>query len=218
MQILSGPQTLEIRKWAACNRAGLHALQCERSAAACPKRYSGILPRLRRMDIADTRVCCSAARRWGRHTVNCQQKRKAESCEICILTATVHKSVKSHCHRRWCTEKQEGRRERICEGSLTLMKTEPHEETYHRSFYCLHSQFNTAKAVTQKIRLQKNYYIGANVYMRRAEDGYVLDLKCTWFSLQIVQFRSFFSKTWKQSCLCIKLSAWHTGGLSVPIH
>lgn len=218
MQIKSGPQTLEIGKWAACNRAGLHALQCERSAAACPKRYSGILPRPRRMDIADTRVCCSAARRWGRHTLNCQQKRKAESCEICILTATVHRSVKSHCHRRWCTEKQEGRRERICEGSLTLMKTEPHEETYHRSFYCLHSQFNTAKVVTvTKDKTTEKLLHWCKWLHPRGWGQIYLDLKCTWFSFQIVQFRSF-SKTWKQSCLCIKLSAWHTGGLSVPIH
>ena len=79
-------------------------LQSESSAAVCAKRYCGILPRLRRMDIADTRVLCSAPRRWGRHTVNCRQNRKAESCEICILTATVHKSVKSHCLTRWYTE------------------------------------------------------------------------------------------------------------------
>lgn len=71
------------------------------------------------MDIADTRVCCSAARRWGRHTVNCRQNRKAEFCEICILTATVHKSVKRHCHTRWYTENQEDARERICGGGLT---------------------------------------------------------------------------------------------------
>lgn len=57
----------------------------------------------------------------GRHTLNCQQNRKAESCEICILTATVHKSVKNHCHTRWDTENLEQERERICEE--VLMKT-----------------------------------------------------------------------------------------------
>lgn len=76
------------------------SLQRERSAAVCAKRYCGISPRLRRMDIADTHVLYSAAKRWGRHTVNCRQNRKAESCEICILTATVHRSVKSHSHAR----------------------------------------------------------------------------------------------------------------------
>lgn len=40
---MSGPQTLEIRERAACDNAGLHALQCERNAAVCAKRYSGIL-------------------------------------------------------------------------------------------------------------------------------------------------------------------------------
>ncbi len=119
-QTMSGTQTLETWEWAACNHVGLHPLQCAGSAAVCAKRYCGILPWLRRMDIADTRVLCSAARRWGRHTVNCRQNRKAESCEICILTATVHKSVKSHCHARWYTEDQEEVRERICVGSLTL--------------------------------------------------------------------------------------------------
>ena len=92
------------------------------SAAVCAAGYCGILPRLRRMDIADTRILCSAARRWGRHTVNCRQNRKAESCEICILTATVHKSVKSHFHARWCTENQERVRGRICE--VILVKTD----------------------------------------------------------------------------------------------
>ncbi len=108
VQTMSRPQTWETRERAACNPALLHALQRESSAAArCSKRYSGISPRLRRMDIADTHVLCSAARRWERHTVNCRQNRKAESGEICILTATVHKSVKSHCHTRWYTENQE---------------------------------------------------------------------------------------------------------------
>lgn len=88
---------------AACNCVGLNALQCEECRSFC-KGYRGILPRLRRMDIADTHVLCSAARRWGRHTVNCRQNRKAESHEICILTATVHKSVKSRCYTRGYTE------------------------------------------------------------------------------------------------------------------
>lgn len=100
---LSGSQTPPI--W---EHVGLDALQCESSAAVSAKGYCGILAKLGRMDIADTRVLCSAARRWGRHTVNCRQNRKAESCEICILTARVHKSVKIHCYTRWYTEKQDG--------------------------------------------------------------------------------------------------------------
>lgn len=39
MQTVSGPQTLETRERAACNRVGRHTLQCERSAAVCAKRY-----------------------------------------------------------------------------------------------------------------------------------------------------------------------------------
>lgn len=106
LQTMWGAQTLQIWDRDACDHLGLNALQRARSAAVSAKGYCGVLPRLRRMDIADTCVLCSAARRWGRHTVNCRQNRKAESCEICILTATVHKSVKSHCYTRWYTEKR----------------------------------------------------------------------------------------------------------------
>lgn len=132
-QTISGWQTFQTWDRDACNHVGLNALQCARSAAVSAKGYCGILPRLRRMDIADTCVLCSAARRWGRHTVNCRQNRKAESCEICILTATVHKSVKSHCYTRRHTEKKEEVEWGVFEGSLTLVKTvgqqNSHEET-----------------------------------------------------------------------------------------
>lgn len=65
MQTMSGPQTLETWERAACNHAGLRTLQCKRQAAVCAAGYCGILPRLRRMDIADTGVLCSAEGEMG---------------------------------------------------------------------------------------------------------------------------------------------------------
>ena len=49
----------------------------------------GTLPKLWRIDIADTHVLCSAVRKGGNITVNCRLHQKAGCSEICILTATV---------------------------------------------------------------------------------------------------------------------------------
>lgn len=84
--------TLGRREQTACKSISLHAFQCETSAAACTEKH--ILYRgSGKRNISH--VLCSAVWRRGRHTVNCRQSSKAGSCEICILTAKVHKSVKS---------------------------------------------------------------------------------------------------------------------------
>lgn len=164
------------------------------------------------MDIADTRVCCSAARRWGRHTVNCRQNRKAEFCEICILTATVHKSVKRHCHTRWYTENQEDARERICGGGLTKRNhTRKHITdvftVYARNFTLCQSvhrykgqDYRKTTAWVQMVkRIRPRRHIFANFAV-------------------LICFQISDSLAADHSCWCIKLSAWHTGGLSVPLH
>lgn len=132
VQTMSGPKTLETQEWGACNCTGLRALEAERnSAAVCAKRS---FTEAQEDGYSWHSHLCSAARRWGRHTVNCRQNRKAESCEICILTATVHKSVKSHCHTRWYTKNQEKVRERIYEGSLTLVQTGGRQKLREKTF------------------------------------------------------------------------------------
>lgn len=111
--------------------AGRRASEPERnSAAVCAKRY---FTEAQEDGYSWHSHLCSAARRWGRHTVNCRQNRKAESCEICILTAAVYKCQEPPPYKmiHWKPEKV---RERILEGRLTLVQTggrqKLHEETF----------------------------------------------------------------------------------------
>lgn len=100
--------------------AGHRASEPERnSAAVCAKRY---FTEAQEDGYSWHSHPCSVARRWGRHTVNCRQNRKAESCEICILTAAVYKSVKSHRHTRWYTKNQKRWRREYSKGDWLWSK------------------------------------------------------------------------------------------------
>lgn len=160
VQTMSGPQTLETRERAACSRrwppyfAAWEEEEEEECCSLC--RYGGILPRVGRMDIADTRVLCSAARRWG--TSHSKLPTEQESWILWNLHFNSYSTQKCqeplpYTMIHWKPGRGEG--ENMWRESDSGGRRKSHEETYHTSFYCIRWQFYNFLKNTSWVRMVK---------------------------------------------------------------